>query len=105
MSRYGGLVCIPEDSPNLSGPDKCVTSLLALLLLICPSSYKTRADNWIGPVRSCSGIVLPQQRRFRPNFPLKNGVGGDKDRLEEIDVFCQKFLVQYLRGWVFDEEQ
>ena len=45
---------------------KCslVTWLITLLLIICPSLYKARPDNFIGPNSSCLDIVFPQ-----PRFP------------------------------------
>ena len=55
-----------------------VTWLITLLLIICPSSYKARPDNLIGPNSFCSGIVSPQRSNARPNFPTSNVVGGAK---------------------------
>ena len=58
---------------------KCslVTWLITLLLIICPSLYKARPDNFIGPNSSCLDIVFPQPRFPRPNFPTLF-VGGAK---------------------------
>ena len=53
-----------------------MTWLITLLLIICPSSYKARPDNLIGPNSFCSGIVSPQRSNARPNFPTSNVVGG-----------------------------
>ena len=55
-----------------------VTWLITLLLIICPSSYKARPDNLIGPNSFCSGIVSPQRSNARPNFPTSNVMGGAK---------------------------
>src|SRR4029434_6856677 len=55
-----------------------VTWLVTLLLIICPSSYKARLDNfnWYGNV--CPQIISPQWSNARQNFPTKKTVGGAK---------------------------
>src|SRR4029434_9928078 len=55
--------------------------VITLLLIICPSSYKARLDNLIGPAISCPEIISPQQSDTRPNFPTSNVVGGAKSGL------------------------
>ena len=52
-----------------------VTWMITLPLLICPSSYKARPDNLIGPNNFCSGIIAPQRSESRPNFPTKKYCG------------------------------
>ena len=46
-----------------------VTWMITLPLLICPSLYKARPGNLIGPNYFCSGIIAPQRIESRPNFP------------------------------------
>jgi len=47
-------------------------------LIICPSSYKARPDNLIGPNSFGSGILASQRIKSRLNFPSSNVVGGTK---------------------------
>ena len=71
--------CLEEVRDNSCIPKRSlVTWLITLLLIICPSSYKARPDNLIGPNSFCSGIVSPQRSDARPNFPTSNVVGGAK---------------------------
>ena len=69
---YKSHVCWKRIQPKRS----LVTWLITLLLIICPSSYRARPDNLIGPNSFCSGIVSPQRSNARPNFPTSNVVGG-----------------------------
>src|SRR4029434_4293106 len=55
-----------------------VTWLITLRLIICPSSYKARPDNFIGKHSFRSGIISPQRSNARPNFQTSNVVGGAK---------------------------
>src|SRR4029434_9832469 len=55
-----------------------VTWLVTLLLIICPSSYKARLNNLIGPADIEPQIISPQWSNARPNFPTKKFVGGAK---------------------------
>src|SRR4029434_9491617 len=55
-----------------------VTWLVTLLLIICPSSYKARLNNLIGPANTEPQIISPQWSNARPNFPTKKCVGGAK---------------------------
>src|SRR4029434_9203193 len=55
-----------------------VTCLITLLLIICPSSYKARLNNLIGPAYIERQIISPQWSNARPNFPTKKCVGGAK---------------------------
>ena len=69
---------VRTSSPFIQPKRSLVTWLITLLLIICPSSYKARPDNLIGPNSFCSGIVSPQRSNARPNFPTSNVVGGAK---------------------------
>ena len=52
--------------------------LFMLLLIICPSSYKARPDNLIGPNSSCSDIVFrrpsPPQAQLPDQIILRAGI-------------------------------
>ena len=69
---------VRTSSPFIQPKRSLVTWLITLLLFICPSSYKARPDNLIGPNSFCSGIVSPQRSNARPNFLTSNVVGGAK---------------------------
>ena len=71
---HGSHLCCKLIQPMRS----LVTWLITLLLIICPSSYKARPDNLIGPNSSGSSTVDPQRIKSRPNFPTSNAVGGAK---------------------------
>ena len=70
----GSHLCCKQIQPKRS----LVTWLITLLLIICPSSYKARPDNLIGPNCSGSSAVDPQRIKSRPNLPTSNAVGGAK---------------------------
>src|SRR4029434_3652111 len=55
-----------------------VTWLVTVLLIICPSSYKDRLNNFIGTDDIEAQIISPQWSNARPNFPTKKCVGGAK---------------------------
>src|SRR4029434_6383940 len=60
--------------------------LVALLLIICPSSYKARLNNLIGTANIC-----PQWSNARPNFPTKKCVGGAKFGLvSRLLLWCSR---------------
>ena len=91
-----------------------VTWLITLLLIICPSSYKARPDNLIGPNSFCSGIVSPQRSNARLNFPTSNVVGGAKfvwHPGQVNGIFCYKYQFIYtiiiirfiLRFYILDD--
>ena len=69
-----------------------VTWLIMLLLIICPSSYKTRPDNLIGLYSFWSGIIPSQWSNARPNFPTKKCVGGAKFGLVSRLVACSNCI-------------
>src|SRR4029434_6684072 len=55
-----------------------VTWLITVTMIICPSSYKARPDNLIGPNYFRFFIISPQRSSARPNFQTSNVVGGAK---------------------------
>ena len=81
-----------------------VTWLITLLLIICPSSYKARPDNLIGPNCFGSGIIFPQRMPDRTSRPKILWAGlnssgiqarGDGDRIAEPLISCGRL---WLRG-------
>src|SRR4029434_4965350 len=55
-----------------------VTWFVTLVLIICPSSYKARLNNFIGTADIEPQIISPQWSNARPNFPTKKNVDGGK---------------------------
>src|SRR4029434_6711547 len=69
-----------------------VTWLVTLLLIICPSSYKARLNNFIGTADIEPQIISTQWSNARPNFPTKNIVGGAKFGLVSRLLYNSIFL-------------